>query len=112
MPDAVAAKLPDDVLYDRVTYDSTPNTGAFIYDDGYGNLTGGMGGSGSLNYETGEIHMTGCPANAEFVFSCLDTSAFSGRQDATNTAKMNSLKAIYGNMTNQKTAGELTITRR
>ena len=112
VPDAVAAKLPDDVLYDRVTYDSTPNTGAFIYDDGYGNLTGGMGGSGSLNYETGEIHMTGCPANAEFVFSCLDTSAFSGRQDATNTAKMNSLKAIYGNMTNQKTAGELTITRR
>jgi hypothetical protein len=110
IPTAVAAKLPDDVLYDRVTYQATPNTGAFIYDDGYGNLTGI--GSGSLNYETGEIHMTGCPANAEFVYSCLDTSAFSGRQNATNAAKMNSLKAIYGNMTNQKTAGELTITRR
>ena len=110
VPDAVAAKLPDDVLYDRVTYEATPNTGAFIYDDGYGNLTGI--GSGSLNYETGEIHMTGCPANAEFVYSCLDTSAFSGRQNATNADKMNSLKAIYGNMTNQKTAGELTITRR
>ena len=110
VPDAVAAKLPDDVLYDRVTYESIPNIGAFCYDDGSGILTGMC--SGTLNYETGEIQMTGCPANAEFVFSCLDTSAFSGRQNATNAAKMNSLKAIYGNMTNQKTAGELTITRR
>ena len=110
VPDAVAAKLPDDVLYDRVTYDSVPNAGAFCYDDGDGGLAGIC--SGTINNETGEIQMTGCPANAEFVFSCLDTSAFSGRQNATNTAKMNSLKAIYGNMTNQKTAGELTITRR
>ena len=110
VPDAIAAKLPDDVVYDRVTYDASPNTGAFCYDDGYGNLQGMC--SGSLNYETGEIHMTGCPANAEFVYSCLHTSAFSGRANATNAAKMNSLKAIYGNMTNQKGAGELTITRR
>jgi len=111
VPDAVAAKLPDDVLYDRVTYDSFHNEGAFIYEDGYGRLTGSMG-SGSLNLETGEIHMTGCPPNAEFVYSCLHTSAFSGRQNATNAAKMNSLKAIYGNMTNQNGVGELTITRR
>ena len=110
VPDAIAAKLPDDVVYDRVTYDASPNTGAFCYDDGYGNLQGMC--SGSLNYETGEIHMTGCPANAEFVYSCLHTSAFSGRANATNAAKMNSLKAIYCNMTNQKGAGELTITRR
>jgi len=110
VPDAVAAKLPDDVLYDKVTYDTSPNAGAFIYDDGYGNLEGI--GSGSLNLETGEIHMTGCPANAEFVYSCLHTSPFSGRQNATNADKMNSLKAIYGNMPSQSGAGELTITRR
>ena len=110
VPDAVAAKLPDDVLYDRVTYESIPNTGAFCYDDGSGGLTGIC--NGTINYETGVIHMTGCPANSEFVYSCLDTSAFSGRTNATNTAKMNALKAIYGNMTNQKTAGELTVTRR
>ena len=110
IPTAVAAKLPDDVLFDRVTYDSSPNENAFVYDDGYGNLQGMC--SGSVNYETGEIHMTGCPANAEFVYSCLHTSAFSGRQNATNSAKMNSLKAIYGNMPNQKVAGELTITQR
>ena len=110
VPDAVAAKLPDDVLYDRVTYESTPNIGALCYDDGNGGLAGMC--SGNINYETGEIHMTGCPVNAEFVFSCLHTSPFSGRQNATNAAKMNSLKAIYGNMSNQKGAGELTITRR
>ena len=110
IPTAVAAKLPDDVVYDRITYDSSPNENALVYDDGYGNLQGMC--SGSLNYETGEIHMTGCPPNAEFVYSCLHTSAFSGRTNATNAAKMNSLKAIYGNMPNQKTAGQLTITQR
>ena len=109
VPDAVVAKLPDDVSYDRVTYSSAPNESAFIYDDGYGNLQGM--GSGTLNMETGEIHMTGCPINSEFVFSCLHTSAFSGKQNATDAAKMNSLKAIYGNMPNQKVAGELTITQ-
>ena len=34
------------------------------------------------------------------------------KQDATDTEKMNSLKAIYGNMPNLKASGELTITRR
>ena len=109
IPTAIAAKLPDDVTYDKVTYETSP-TGAFIYDNGSGNLVGI--GSGSLNYETGEIRMVGCPANSEFVFSCLHTSPVSGRKNATNAAKMNTLKAIYGNMTNQKGSGELTIRRR
>ena len=110
MPDAVAAKLPDDVLYDKVTYDSSSNSGAFSYDNGYGRIFGMC--NGTINYETGEIDMAGCPANAEFVYSCLHTSPFSGRQNATNAAKMNLLKAVYGNMPNQKASGELTITRR
>ena len=106
---AVAAKLPDDTLYDRVTYASSPNEGAFLFDDGYGRLWGV--GTGTVNYETGAIDMTGCPVNAEFVYSCLHTSAFSGKQNATDSAKMNSLKAIYGNMPNQKGTGQLTVTR-
>ena len=109
IPTAVAAKLPDDAVYDRTSYVSSPNTSAFMYDNGYGGLFGA--GNGSLNMETGEINFTSYP-NAEFVFSCLHTSAFSGRQSATNTAKMNSLKAIYGNVPNQKWNGELTVTRR
>ena len=107
---AVAAKLPSDSLYDKVTYASSPNTGAFLYDDGYGNLFGL--GTGTINYETGAISMIGCPPEAEFVVSLLHTSAFSGKQNATDAAKMNTLKAVYGNMTNQKASGELTITRK
>ena len=110
IPTAVGAKLPDDVIYDRVTYNTSPNSNAFLYDDGYGNLMGI--GTGSINYETGEIKMLGCPSNAEFVYSCLHTSPFSGKLNATDSAKMNSLKAIYGNMPNQKASGELTVVRR
>ena len=109
IPTAVAARLPDDVVYDGITYETSPNN-VFGYDDGNGRITGMC--SGSINYETGAINITGCPPNAEFVVSALTNSAFSGRQNATNAAKMNSLKAIYGNMTNQTGAGELTITRR
>ena len=107
--DAIAARLPDDVVYDPITYTSIPNTGAFGYDDGYGRLSGMC--TGTINYETGAIDMIGCPVNAEFVVTCLHTSAFSGKINATDTAKMNSLKAIYGNVPNQKWNGELTITR-
>ena len=110
IPSAVAARLPDDVIYDKVTYASSPNEGAFLFDDGYGRLWGA--GTGTINYETGAIDMTGCPVNAEFVYSCLHTSAFSGKRNSTDAAKMNSLKAVYGNMPNQKGAGELTITRK
>ena len=110
IPTAVAAKLPDDVTYDKVTYGTSPDEKVFIYDDGNGNLSGN--GTGSINYETGEIHFTGAPANSEFVYSCLHTSAFSGAYNATDSAKMNGLKAVYGNMPNQKGEGELTITRK
>ena len=110
IPTAVAASLPDDVVYDNVTYGSSPNESAFCYDDGYGNLMGAC--RGTINYETGEINFVSAPANAEFVYSCLHTSPFSGKKDSTDSAKMNSLKAIYGNTPNQKATGELTIRRR
>ena len=82
-----------------------------MYDDGYGRLfsPGGIG-TGEISYETGEVKFSSY-ANAEFVVSCLHTSAFSGKSNATDAAKMNTLKAIYGNLPNQKGSGELTITR-
>ena len=107
---AVAARLPDDSVYDKETYSSSPNSSAFAYDDGRGNLSGAC--SGSINYETGEIILQSAPINAEFVVSALYNGPFSGKKTATGATKMNSLKAIYGNMPNQKGAGELTITRR
>ena len=112
IPTAVAAKLPDDVLYDKVTYVSSVNEDAFIYDDGYGNLMMKGVNIGNISYETGEIMFVNAPESAEFVYSCLHTSPYSGKQSATDTAKMNSLKAIYGNLANQKGVGELRIKRR
>jgi len=109
IPAAVAAKLPPDLMYDPLTYESYANTSAFLMDDGLSNLTGM--GEGYINYNTGEINFTGAPANAEFVFSALHTGAFSGSTNATDAGKMNTLKAIYGNMPNQKGVGELTIIR-
>ena len=56
---AVGAKLPDDTLFDPVTYEENPNIGAFMYDDGNGNLVGA--GTGSINYETGSVDFTSFP---------------------------------------------------
>ena len=63
----VAAKLPDDVLYDSNTYTTYKNTGAFMVDNGRGSLAG-AGGTGWISYESGDISFSG-PSNAEFVVS-------------------------------------------
>ena len=110
IPSAVPAKLPPDYIYDPLTYEAYPNTSAFLMDDGLSNLTGM--GQGYINYNTGEIHFTGAPANAEFVYSALHTGAFSGSTSATGVKKMNTLKAIYGNTPQQNGSAELTITRK
>ena len=107
VPDAVAARLPDDVVYDRVTYVTSPNSGVFLYDNGYGSLVGN--GSGTINYETGAVDMGGCPSNAEFVFSCLHTSAFSGRLNEGVTDRINSLVDVYANTTSQKWNGSVKV---
>ena len=88
---AVAAELPDDTIYDSVTYDSTKNKSVFMYDDGRGNLLGM--GSGRINYETGEIDFTAMP-NAEFVVSCVHKSAHAGGVDADTTAGKNTIQSI------------------
>ena len=88
---AVAAELPDDTIYDSVTYDSTKNKSVFMYDDGRGNLLGM--GSGRINYETGEIDFTAMP-NAEFVVSCVHKSAHAGGVDADTTSGKNTIQSI------------------
>ena len=103
IPAAVDARLPDDVLYDRVTYATMPNSSVFGYDDGKGNLFGMC--SGTINYETGAISMGGCPVNAEFVYSVAHTSAFSGKVDT----GANALVEILANTPSQKWDGSLTI---
>jgi hypothetical protein len=106
---AVDARLPDDVIYDPITYATIPNTGAFMYDDGMGNLfTGDGSGSGKVNYETGALDFRWYP-ECEFVFSCLHTSAFSGRLNESVTDRINSIVDIYANTTSQKWNGSVKV---
>ena len=100
---AVAAKLPDDVLYDRVTYASSPNLDVFSYDDGKGNIVGNVA-TGTINYETGAIDFTG-PANANFVVSATYGGLLGGKQDSDN----NSLIAIHGASLNPKCNATLKV---
>ena len=104
---AVAARLPDDYVYDPVTYRQVPNESKFVYDDGFGNLFGAA--TGSINYETGAIDFRNAPANAEFVYSLMHTSAFSGKVNPSTSDRINSLVDIYANTTNQRKEGEVKV---
>jgi len=107
VPDAVGAKLPVDVIYDRVTYSASANTGVFGYDDGWGRLFGAC--NGTINYETGAINMTGCPDNAEFVVSALTNSAFSGKLNEGEADRVNSIVEILANTPSQKWNGSVIV---
>ena len=96
---AVAARLPDDTVFDRNTYDESPNKTAFMYDDGQGNLIGA--GSGRVNYETGEIRFTGLP-NAEFVLNLIHKSAHAGGVNADTTDGKNTIQSIGARSINPK----------
>ena len=65
---------------------------------------------GDINYETGAHSwaISSCP-NAEFVVSALYNSPLSGKQDATESAKINSLIAVYGNTPQQKGNATLKV---
>ena len=96
---AVAATLPDDVIYDKKTNQSSPNVSAMFYDDGHGNISGTC--NGSINYETGAIDITGCPPNAHFVVSAKYGSAHSGGEEY-SAALGNSITEISGRSVNEK----------
>ena len=102
---AVAGRLPDDTIYDAVTYATRKNTGAFLLDDGMGNLRG-AGGSGTINYETGEINLNAYP-NAEFVVSANTKAAHSGGVEDGTTK--NSFTSISARSCNLKSDTEIRI---
>ena len=107
IPTPIPSSLPDDVYYDPITYTTIANTGAFGYDDGNGILSGMC--SGTINYETGALDMTGCPVNAEFVVSALVKSAFSGKINEAEANRINSVVEILANSPNQKEAVQLIV---
>ena len=93
---AVAAKLPDDYKYNRETYDTYSNTSQFMWDDGNGHLQGV--GTGTIDYDTGEIDFMAYP-NAEFVVSVAHSCGLAGRQSSTAS---NIIEKIYARSTNAK----------
>ena len=103
---AIAAELPDDTLFDRVTYEERPNIGSVMYDDGNGNFIGA--GTGSINYETGAINFTAA-ANAEFVVSATYLSAHSGGTNVSTTNGHNHITAVGGRSTNQKLNAKIKV---
>jgi len=103
---AVAADLPDDTLFDRVTYEEKPNIGSIMYDDGHGNLVGS--GSGTINYETGAMDFT-APANAEFVVSATYLSAHSGGTNVSTTNGYNHITSVGARSTNQKLNAKVKV---
>tara|TARA_R100000278_G_scaffold123278_1_gene112653 strand:- start:6602 stop:8149 length:1548 start_codon:yes stop_codon:yes gene_type:complete len=106
---AVDARLEPELSYDRVTYSSSYKN-IFITDDGYGNLKYAGRNVGTINYETGAVdwQISSCP-NAEFVISALYNAPFSGKQDSTDTAKVNSLMEVLGNTPQQKGGATLKV---
>ena len=96
------ARVPDDIVYDNVTYTENPNTTAFAYDDGKGNIFGAA--RGKISYETGFVDFVG-PVEAEFEFSVILSGAFSGKLDSEDTHK-NSLVDVYANTNTQKFTGQ------
>ena len=95
---AVASKLPEDTI--TVNNVSNHNENAFLYDDGYGTLSGPIG-SGTIDYETGAITLTGCPANAEFAASFNYGAALAGGAESTASIKYNVINTIAAKSVNQ-----------
>ena len=96
---AVPARLPDDVIYDKKTNQSSPNIGAMFHDDGKGNISGTC--NGTINYETGALDIVGCPPNAHFVISANYASAHSGGNKFSGS-DANAIQNIKARSTNSK----------
>ena len=103
---AVAAKLPDDTIYDPLTYASRKNAGAFLTDNGKGQLSG-AGGTGTINYETGEINLNAYP-NAEFVVSANTKAAHSGGVESSATT-INGVVTLEARSCNAKADTDIRV---
>ena len=96
---AVPALLPNDTVIDKKSGVSLPNTNAFFYDDGHGNIKGAC--SGTINYDSGALDLHGCPPSAQFVVDANYGSAHAGG-NVFGTSTANSLLSVAGRSTNSK----------
>ena len=97
--------MPDDTVFDKLSYVENKNQSAFAYDDGKGNIVGVA--TGTINYETGALDFTG-PVNGEFVTSFNYDSAHSGGLNATND-EQNGIVTLSGRSMNSKIDAEIEI---
>ena len=104
---AVAPRLPDDSVFDPITYNATPNTSSFAYDLGNGIISGTA--NGTINYETGELILRNAPPLADFEYSVAHTGAFSGKLNSDDTSRINSIMAIHANTLNRKMTTKINI---
>ena len=109
-PTSVAARLAQEVFYDKVTNEATYKN-IFIRDDGRGSLIyKNTQNVGTINYESGAIDFSvGDKPNAEFVVSLLHTSAMSGALSTAGSGRANSLRQVLGNTPQQKCEAILTV---
>ena len=105
---AVAASLPNDLIYDVSSGVEKPNSDVLFYDDGHGNITGVC--SGSISYTTGEFRLVNAPANADFVVSANYGSAHSGGVRVSAAGSQNGINEISARSANHKVDGLIEIT--
>ena len=100
---AVAARLPESVIYDNKSYVPSSNISIMFYDDGHGRILSGsrLGVTGTINYETGAIDLAGCPPDASFVVSANYGSAHAGGNEFSTTLG-NCITSIAARSVNQK----------
>ena len=109
LPEAVAAKVPDSPRYDSITNKVIPNLDRIIYDDGAGNLMSGGEKKGVISYESGALNFTCDYKYAQFKISCLHSGPFSGKRDADEAARANSLTAVHATVQNTRMVGKIKI---
>tara|TARA_R100000700_G_C3175565_1_gene150422 strand:- start:403 stop:1995 length:1593 start_codon:yes stop_codon:yes gene_type:complete len=97
---AVPADVPDEYIYDPITYEKSRNEEDLAYDDGRGNILGAA--VGKINYETGAFEIHGAPIDADFQYLVNHSSALSGKVSSDTTGRINSLQEILANTISQK----------
>ena len=101
----VAARVPSDIVVDRISGVEKRNEGVLFYDDGLGSIRGVA--SGYINYTTGELYLQGCPPNANFQINANYGSALGGGIRIVSTANRNSIYQIAARSVNQKMVGKI-----
>ena len=100
--------LPDNLLYNPITYGTAPNINSFAYDNGHGKIVGAC--IGDISYETGRYQLISAPKNASFEVSFSYNGPFSGKIASEETYRTNQLTGVYANVLNKYMTGSVEIT--